>query len=191
MSEPVQTEIDHDFALIIGGVGELTDAVMDKFFEAGCSDATFSIQHGRVYAEFTRRALSLESAILSAIGDVVRSGVGADVLRIDDCNLVTQADIARRIGRSRQLVNQYIAGLRGPGGFPPPDCSIADRQPLWQWCAVSFWLYENDMLKREKYEEAEVIDAINISLDMAKHRRRNPNLVNNVSKVISACPPCG
>ncbi|MFN6163357.1 MAG: hypothetical protein ACK5AC_13410 [Planctomycetota bacterium] len=129
-----------EFALIVGGVSELTPAVEDALFQAGCDDATVSMQHGRLYIEFSRSAVSLEDAIISAIRDVRKADIGAEVLRVDECSLVTASEIARRMGRTRQLVHQYMNGTRGPGGFPPPECHLTDHAPLWAWCAVSYWL---------------------------------------------------
>jgi hypothetical protein len=92
---------EFDFALVIEGVGELTPAVGDALFEAGCDDATFSIRYGRLYAEFSREADSFKDALFSAMRDIKKANVGAEVLRIDECDLVTPAEIARRIDRSR------------------------------------------------------------------------------------------
>ena len=98
---------------------------------------------------FSRNAASLKDAILSAIRDVQNANIGALVLRVDTCNVVTQADIARKIGRTRQLVHQYITGQRGPGGFPAPVCNITDGVPLWFWCEVAYWLRQNDMISHD------------------------------------------
>ena len=68
---------------------------------------------------------------------------------MDSCNLVTQSEIARKIGRSRQLVSQYIAGTRGPGGFPAPAHNIADGASLWHWSEVASWLWQHDMVKED------------------------------------------
>jgi hypothetical protein len=76
-------ETEYDFALIVGGVSELTSAIEDSFFQAGCDDATVSMQNGRLYIEFSRSALSLEDAIISAINDVRNANIGAEVLRVD------------------------------------------------------------------------------------------------------------
>ena len=97
-----ECEREHDFALVLSGMTELTPEVQDALFEAGCDDATISVRAGRVYLTFSRNSRSLKDAILTAIQDVKNARVGADVLRVDVCNLVTQADIARKIGRSRQ-----------------------------------------------------------------------------------------
>lgn len=178
-------EREFDFALVIDGVPELTSAVEDAFFEAGFDDATLSIRYGRLYAQFSRSAPALKDAILSAIRDVRKAGVGAVVLRVDECDLVTQSDIARRIGRTRQLVNQYIAGKRGPGNFPPPECHLAEGAPLWQWCAVGHWLAENDIIRPEEGWNAEVVATINVALEALRLRKRHPELVKEVQDVVN------
>lgn len=160
---------EFDFALIVGGVPELTEKVEDALFGAGCDDATLSMQYGLLYMEFSRAAKSLKDAIVSAIQDVQKSGIGAKVQRVDECNLVTASDIARRISRSRQLVHQYMTGQRGPGAFPPPECHLADHAPLWRWCAVSYWLVQNNLLRAEESSNAEVVEVINRFLESARH----------------------
>lgn len=156
---------EYDFALIVDGVGELNREVEDSLFNGGCDDATLSIQYGYLYMQFSRSADSYKDAIISAIKDVQRSGISARVVRVDECNLVTASEIARRIERSRQLIHQYITAERGPGGFPPPYCHLAESSPLWQWCAVSFWLVNANLLRKEEALEAEVVMAINEVLD--------------------------
>lgn len=163
------TQREFDFALIVGGVPELMRRVEDALFEAGCDDATLSIQYGLLYMEFSRPAPSLQEAILSAIRDVEGAGIGAQVLRIDECHLVSASDIARRIERSRQLVHQYITGQRGPGGFPPPACHLADHAPLWAWCAVSHWLVQNNLIRPEVGWNAEVVYTINMVLERRQY----------------------
>jgi hypothetical protein len=175
-----QCEREYDFALIVGGVPELTEEVEDALYEAGCDDATVSMQYGLLYIEFSRSASSLQDAILSAIHQVQDAEIGAVVHRVDDCNLISASEIARRIGRSRQLVHQYMTGQRGPGGFPPPECYITDGKPLWAWCAVSFWLSENGLLRPEASWDAEVVAAINNVLEMVHQRKRHPELIDKV-----------
>jgi len=177
---------EHDFALIVGGVGELTQHVEDALFNAGCDDATLSIQYGLLYMEFSRSAPALEDAIIGAINAVrnaVRNaGIGAEVLRVDECDLVTPSEIARRIGRTRQLIHQYMNGTRGPGGFPPPECHLTDNAPLWTWCAVSYWLVQNDLLRPEVGWNAEVVEAINNFLESERQRQRYPELVDEIAR---------
>ena len=175
-------EREYDFALIVDGVPELSDDVLDALFTAGCDDATPSMQYGLLYLEFSRSAASLQHAIISAIQDVLKAGLNARVLRVDDCNLVTQAEIARRIGRSRQLVHQYMTGERGPGGFPPPACHLTERKPLWQWCAVSYWLSTNNLLRQEECWNAAVVEAIN---NLLERQQMPPGLFEEVSGLLA------
>ena len=175
-------ESEFDFALILGGVAELTSSVEDALFNVGCSDATLSMQYGLLYLEFSRSAKSLEVAIISAINDVRKANIGAEVLRVDECNLVTASEIARRIGRSRQLIHQYMTGQRGPGGFPPPECHLTDNAPLWAWCAVSYWLVQNNLLRQEESRNAEVVEAINNWLESARQRQRYPQLLDEITR---------
>src|SRR5208282_2414943 len=116
----IECEREHDFALVLSGITELTPEVQDALFEAGCDDATISVRAGRVYLTFSRNSRSLKDAILTAIQDVKSARIGADVLRVDVCNLVTQADIARKIGRSRQLVHSTSPAFEVLETFPLP-----------------------------------------------------------------------
>ena len=191
---------EFDFALVISGVAELTEEIENKLFDAGCDDSTLSIRYGLLYIEFSRNAASLKEAILSAINDVRRAGIGAEVMNVDECSFVTASEIARKINKSRQLVGQYISGGRGPGGFPPPAFHLHDEgAPLWSWCEVSFWLAQNDMLRREIGWDAEAVAAINNWLEAERHRGRSPDLFAEINRRLldtsdrappSACPRC-
>jgi hypothetical protein len=171
---------EHDFVLLLAGVTELTSELQDRLFEAGCDDATISERSGRIFLTFTREAPTLRDAILSAIADIEKANAGAQVLRVDDCNLVTQADIARKIGRTRSLVNQYISGARGPGRFPAPVCGLSDETPLWQWCEVACWLRQNDMISENVVREAADTAMINLALDFMHQQRVQPELFQSI-----------
>ena len=154
MSPGIPCETEHEFALILGGISDVDDEAADALFAAGCDDCTVSVRGGRVSLTFVRTSPSMRDAISSAIKDVQRAGIGATILRIDDCNLVTQAEIARKIGRTRQQVFQYVTGERGSGSFPPPACRIAEKAPLWKWCEVAHWLWQNSILKENALRSA-------------------------------------
>ena len=179
-------EREHDFALVLTGITELTPEAENALFEAGCDDATISVRSGRVFLTFSRTAPTLPDAIISAIQDVRRAGVGAEVLRVDYCNLVTQADIARKIGRSRQLVHQYITGARGPGGFPAPACNITDDSPLWFWCEVAYWLWQNDMIREDVLREAEEVAVINSVLEFEYQRQLKPDRTEEIRRAVTS-----
>jgi hypothetical protein len=104
-------------------------------------------------------------------------------LRVDDCNLVSQADIARRIKRTRQQVGQYVSGKRGPGSFPAPVCDLTEGHPLWMWCEVSYWLWENGIVGDDVLEASRVVAAINSVLDFLHQRQHDALLVEEVLRI--------
>ncbi len=93
----------HEFTLTLSGVAELTTEVEDGLFEAGCDDALLAVQSGRVTLDFARDGASLEDAVLSAVHDVRRAGVGADVVRVDgpDGAAVRAVNAALELARLR------------------------------------------------------------------------------------------
>jgi len=185
MEAGITGDRDYDFTLVLTGITKLTRVVVDALFEAGCSDATISLRYGAVYLTFTRSAPTLKSAILSAIRDVRRAKIGADVLRVDVCDLVTQAEIARRIHRSRQAVHQYITGARGPRGFPAPVCNMATADgPLWFWCEVAAWLWRNKIIGEEVGHEALFLAMVNDVLDLRHKRQFGSELVEEIQRIV-------
>ena len=181
---PDRQTYEYDFTLVLTGIAELTPDVGEAFFEAGCDDGTLAMRSGRPFITFSRRAASIKDAILMPLKMFGRP-TSADVLRVDYCNLVTQSDIARKIGRSRQLVHQYMTGVRGPGGFPPPVCGIAGDVPLWHWCEVAGWLWQNNMVKEDVLRDAEEVELINNVLELMRQKTANPGLASEVMQSIS------
>ncbi len=173
-----------EFTLVLDGITAVTAKVENALFEAGCDDATISLRQGRVYLTFSRAAATQKDAIISAIQDIHNAAIGAEVLRVDQCDLVTQAEIARRIERSRQLVSQYISGGRGPGGFPAPACKITDTAPLWYWCEVAQWLCANDMISESDLRNAQDITTINSVLEIERQRRIFPESTRMIMESI-------
>ncbi len=176
---------EYDFTLVVAGVSEISAEIEDALFEAGCDDATINIRFGRVYLMFSRAATSVKDAVLSAIRNVREAGIGADVLRVDVCDLVTQADIARRMGRTRQLVNQYVTGARGPGSFPAPASNLSDGGPLWYWREVAQWLWQNDFIEEHVLREAQHLALINGVLDLKHQRQADPGLTGEIMESLS------
>ena len=68
------TRTTYSFNLTLAGVAELTPAMADALFEAGCDDATPSSRAGVVTVGFDREAERLGDAIGSAVQDVERAG---------------------------------------------------------------------------------------------------------------------
>jgi hypothetical protein len=177
-------EKEYEFVLSLTGISELTQEVEDALFEAGCDDATLSVRLGRVYLTFSRKAVTAKDAIISAIQNVRQAGIRADVLRVDPCDLVSQAEIARRMGRPRQAVHQFILGQRGPGGFPPPVCHVFEESPLWRWCDVACWLRQNNLITEDILREAEHVAVINTLLELRHQKQRDPKLLEEISQLV-------
>ncbi len=186
MANKTTCDLEHDFTLVLAGITELSTEAVNALFEAGCDDATVSVRCGRVFITFSRSASSFKEAVLSAIRDIKKANIdGAKVLRVDSCNLVTQADIARLIGRSRQQVHQYITGARGPGNFPPPACHITDKAPLWSWCEVAYWLCQNDMIKEDVLRRAQEAAIINLVLELEHQKQIDPGLTEEIVRMLT------
>jgi len=167
------------FRLFIAGV-ELTDSDLDALFEAGCDDATFARERdGRVLGLFDREAGTPEAAVLSALVDVESAGIGARVVRVAvEDDWLTAAEVAERVGRSRQSIGQLVRGDRGPGGFPAPIARQGSLNPLWSWLEVAAWF--------SAYEPAAVPESgptlspdflaeVNDRLDLRERRRHTPD----------------
>ena len=175
-------ETEHDFTLLLDGASAATREIEDALFAAGCDDATLSARFGRLFLSFSRTAPSLRDAIVSAVQAVNGCGQSLSVVRVDTCNFVTQADIARKMDRSRQQVHQYISGLRGPGDFPPPACNITEGMPLWYWCEVADWLAKNNLIKPEILRDAQELAAVNSVLELAHQKLVAPELTLGVMR---------
>lgn len=176
--------LEYDFVLILCGVPAITREVEDALFVATDGEATLGMQQGVVSLDFTRKATSLAEAILSAIQDVRKANIGADVIRVDTYDLLTQGDIARRMNRPRQVVHQYISGKRGPGGFPPPACRVVDEHPLWRWCEVADWLSRHNYITEQEHRDVLELAIINDALELARVRRLHPDLTSRITAAL-------
>jgi hypothetical protein len=64
----------HEFSIIASGLDPEAEDFLDRFYDAGCDDATVAFQKGQIIVDFGREADSLEDAIASAISDVKKAG---------------------------------------------------------------------------------------------------------------------
>jgi len=149
------------FAVIASGLDPAEDDVFDRFYEAGCDDATIAFQNGHIIVDFTRDAASLEEAIASAIRDVAKTG--AKVERIEPDPLVSLSDMAERAGLSRAAMTNYFKGLRAKA-FPAPVAKVTSESPLWNWATVARWMYEHRRLGRDAAIEAEIVREANAAV---------------------------
>ena len=153
---PEESETDAD---------EMMD-IADALFEAGCDDGTFGVCCGVPEIGFAREAPSLREAILSAIRDVERAGVGLVVERVEPYESVTPGEVARRIGRTREEVRLFASGRRGLGGFPPPAPESRGKPPRYRWTDVARWWARNSGQSLPAAADAATIAAINAALEL-------------------------
>lgn len=90
----------HEFTLVLEDVDTQTPGLEDTLFAAGCDDMLINFRNGKVYLDFAREDLSLESAVLSAIQAVEGCGLGIKVIRILPDDLVTMFNIAKSLKKA-------------------------------------------------------------------------------------------
>jgi hypothetical protein len=162
----------HHFTLIVDGPDVQEEALIEALFAAGCDDALVGRSEGIQYVEFDREAPDLEVAMLSAVADVEKVP-GVKVARIADAGLVSMAEIAARIGRTREGVRLLVNGSRGPGGFPPPVTDPRSRYRLWRWSEVERWI-ATCLGQEAESRGDDLLTAVNASLELRRlgHRLR-------------------
>ena len=151
-----------EFAIIASGLDPEQDDFFDRFYDAGCDDATIAFQKGHIIADFAREAASLEDAIASAIADVVKAGATVD--RVEPDPLVSLSDMAARAGLTRAAMTNYSKGTRAKD-FPAPIAKVTSESPLWDWATVARWMYRNNKLGREAAIDAEIVKQANAVID--------------------------
>ncbi|WMT78846.1 hypothetical protein [Bradyrhizobium sp. Ash2021] len=150
-----------NFTIIASGMDYEADDFEDRFFKAGCDDATISIQKGAIVLEFTREGRNFVHALLSAVKDV--QSAGAIVEHIEPDYLVSLSDIAARANISRAAVSLYAKGERAED-FPAPVARVTTESPLWDWVAVARWMFKRRTIARRVVVEAKIVREANLAL---------------------------
>jgi hypothetical protein len=151
----------HEFTIIATGHNRNAGDYEDRLYEAGCDDATISLQRGVIVIDFAREAATMTRAVISAIRDVQSAGVTIE--RIEPDYLVSVSDISERTGLSRQAISLYARGERGKD-FPAPKAKVMSDHPLWDWYAVAHWLYGKDLVSRSEAVNARLLRDVNTAL---------------------------
>lgn len=151
---------EYSFTVVIDGD---VDSRLDDLFDAGCDDATFGAVDGVHYADFDRTAPTFSQAVASAL-TAIESVDALHVVRVEPDDLVTAAEIAERLGRTRESVRLLIAGARGPGGFPAPVSHLRTRNRLWRWSDVATWAQPGTT----SGADARLVAAVNAALELRR-----------------------
>ena len=109
-----------EFTLIASGIDPEASGFEDRFFEAGCDDATLSLQKGVIIMEFSREAVSFSQAVASACEDALRAG--ATVERVEPDHLIREvalfadrSDVAEEVSRLTAHLQQFAELVRAGG----------------------------------------------------------------------------
>ena len=171
-----------EFTIVATGLNPKADDFEDRFFEAGCDDATIAYQKGGIILDFAREAPSFVKALASAMADVQRAG--ATITRIEPDPLVSLSEIARRADLTRSAISLYAKGARADD-FPAPVARVTSESPLWDWYEVARWMRSHDRrVTAEHVVRARILRQMNllvaqrrISRDhLAKHLRRRAEI---------------
>lgn len=175
---------DYHFVLWLDDAGSAAEAIEDRLYEAGCDDALYGAYFGRSFLEFDRTAETLLDAVVSALEAVHRAGLGVRRIGFDVEDLVTQAEIARRIERTTASISQLVSGQRGPGGFPAPY-SVAGNTKLWMWGEVKTWFAHYDGTVDADTDDE--LQAIASAFDLVRHARDQAHRTLIVQRLAAAC----
>jgi hypothetical protein len=73
----------YQFTLVLDGLSEWSDEILDALFEAGCGDALPVERDGLIYLDFDREAANPREAIATARAEIARANIGARVIRVE------------------------------------------------------------------------------------------------------------
>jgi hypothetical protein len=169
----------HEFTIVASGLDPEAEDFEDRFYEAGCDDATISFQKGVILLEFAREAPSFAKALISAIADVQRAG--AKIERIEPDYLVSLSDIAVRSGLSRAAISLYGKGERGEG-FPAPVARVTSESPLWDWVEVAQWMLRQGRLSVSDVVQARLVKEANLAVQSGQPDRLVKGLEKRVAE---------
>jgi hypothetical protein len=127
---------------------------------------------GSFLLEFDRRATSLPRALTSAVKELLEALPEAQVLRVEEDDLATMADIAKRAGRTAESIRLLVNGQRGPGGFPPAAGRLDARTKVWRWSDLAEWFEEALDEPLADTEDSAFLQAFNDALELRRLTQR-------------------
>jgi hypothetical protein len=164
---------DHTFTLRFLSPGQSGEDLSIRLYER-IEDASLMgpDEDGSFLLEFDRRASSLCRALATALDELLKTLPDAIVLRVEEDDLATMADIAKRAGRTPESVRLLVAGRRGPGGFPPAAGRLDARTKVWRWADVAQWFEETLGEPLPGTSESAFLQAFNDALEIRRLANR-------------------
>ena len=160
---------DYTFTLRFLSPGDDLDGLSVRVYDR-IDDASLMgpSEDGSFLLEFDRRSSSLPLALTAAVKELVGVLPGAQVLRVEDDDLATMADIAKRAGRTAESVRLLVNGKRGPGRFPPAAGRLDARTRVWRWSDVGEWFAETLGQPLPQTEHSAFLQAFNDALELRR-----------------------
>jgi predicted DNA-binding transcriptional regulator AlpA len=153
-------EKEYEFVLVVDGVSiedDEAEAILTDAF-----DGVLSWNRGLYRLAVSGTGRDSYEAASRLVSRLTAALPGLKIVRLDP-ELVGIADVAQRIGHSRQNVQQWVNGERnGSRPFPAPE-GCAGRSLVWRWVDVNEWLRPlgiSDEAVRPSREEAARIDVM-------------------------------
>lgn len=123
---------------------------------------------GSFLLEFDRRSSSLSRALTSAVKELLKALPEGQILRVEEDDLATIADIAKRAGRTPESVRLLINSRRGPGGFPPAAGRLDARTKVWRWADAAEWFAQTLGESLPDTEDSAFLQAFNDALELRR-----------------------
>lgn len=150
--------MDYEFLLVVSDIGFDNEDIIAALVSD--LDAQISENHGVYRLAVANEGSSAVDALKDLLPRLASIAPSMRVLRLDP-DLVGISDIAERVGRTRQNVQQWVDGTRSSSQpFPPPE-GVAGRSLVWRWADVNSWLDSislADGMARPNRDEALFID---------------------------------
>lgn len=154
-SAPQGDASHYQFKAIVAtpGDGRTFDQIVDGIYEVA-DDATVIMRSGVLVADFSRPALNLPAALLSAVMNL--QAVRLQIKHFEPDSVVTAAEIAERAHLKKASVSQYVHQQRLAAGtpFPEPVARVTTSSPVWDWVEVAGWLNQHGKVKDSAVDEA-------------------------------------
>jgi|GEM_PF-2857800 len=171
---------EHEIGFVctaITSVEDIAKLFYDNF------DGAIAARDGQVFVTVDVDTDDVVKAALVAVDQL--AGMGLQALRIDR-DLVDSSEIASRLGRSRQNVQQWATGARQED-FPAPAASIGGKR-VWEWADVVQW--SNDAGVSELPLGVHHADATEVDHELLRRRqlRTNAELIWSGSQALTYAP---
>lgn len=157
--------MDYDFMFVVTGATVEDSEAVDTLFDE--LDAVLAKAGGQHLVSITSDGPNAVVAALAAAAAIKGCVAGMRAVRLDR-DLVGICEISERTDRSRQNVQQWVAGTRKAehGPFPAPE-GTAGRSQVWLWAEVNAWLQLHGMGDDVGYPTREEMTDIDFALSRA------------------------